>query len=354
MSGERTTCSVEKLRAVCEAIFIAQGVAPEDARTVTDVLLFAELRGRDTHGVYRVLTYSDLLASGVRAASRPRVVRREGRGTALVEGDDCLGPVASTLAMRTAIDLAREHGIAAVGVRGTNHNGAVGYYASLAAAEGMVGIVFGNARPSMAPPGGRARLLGNNPLAIAVPTAGDGPVLLDTAFSNSFSLRLAWHLEAGGTVGDTWLLDEEGMPTTDPRAAGTGTFRAKGDHLGAGFALVVGLLAATLPGAAFGTDMEDPASGTLRRGVDGSLMVALSSDDFGSADDYRRRVSAVVDQLVRSEPARGHQAVRLPGMDAGAVEQVRERDGIPVRSSTLERLEDLANRLHVSTSGGLL
>lgn len=343
---DTVTWDALELREFCESLLVAKGLRAADARTVVDVLLHAELRGIETHGVHRVLVYSGLLSDGVSAEARPRLVAGERPGVQVVEADNCLGPVAADLAMRECIATARRTGVAAVGVRGSNHCGALGYYAMQAAREDMVGIAVSNAPPSMAPWGGRERLLGNNPVAIAAPGAGVPPVVFDGSFARAFPLKLEWARGEGLPVPADWLLDADGTPTADPDAAGSGTFRPVGDHHGSGLALMMGLLAAALPGAFFGREMLTP-DGRPRPGVDGHLMLALDCAAFGDVDEFKRRVRTIVEDLETSAAAGADGEVRVPGHRGALLEANRTANGVPVRADTHARLTDLANDLGV-------
>src|SRR3712207_632382 len=180
-----TTLFRSALQALVEAIFAACGMGPDDARLLADTLVVADLRGVHSHGVLRVPEYvKKLRQDGVDPAGRPRVAVDAGAAL-VVDGGNSMGQIGATFAMRQAIERARTTGLAAAAVRGSNHCGAMAYYAMLALPEEMIGLTTTNALPAMAPWGGAERILGINPLAVAIPAAAEPPLVLDIAFSGA-------------------------------------------------------------------------------------------------------------------------------------------------------------------------
>ena len=208
-----------ELQEFTKGVFVAAGVPSEDAALEAEVLVWANLRGVDSHGVLRIPWYVDLLAKGDMNA-RPNIrVERETAATALIDGDHALGPVVTTVAMRRAIDKARTAGIGWAVIRNTTHQGAMAYYALMAAEAGMAGIAIVCSPPNMAPFGARVPGLHNSPISIAVPAGRHRPLCLDMATSVAAGGKLSLARDKGIPLPPGWALDETGAPTTDANRA---------------------------------------------------------------------------------------------------------------------------------------
>src|SRR4051812_13908764 len=228
------------LRALVTAIFQRCSMADSDAALLADSLVAADLRGVHSHGVLRVPEYvKKLTVEGVDPRGRPAVVREFG-GCLVVDGGNSMGQIGASLAMQQAIEHARTTGIAAAAVRGSNHCGAMAYYAMMALPEDMIGWATTNALPTMAPWGGAERLLGINPLAIAIPAGEERPIVHDAAFSGSAHGKIRVYQQKGLTLPEGWALDADGNPTVDPAKAIDGLLLPIGGFKGAGLAMIMG------------------------------------------------------------------------------------------------------------------
>jgi (2R)-3-sulfolactate dehydrogenase (NADP+) len=295
--------------------------------------------------VLRLIQYADTIAAGeVRAAPHVRVLRREGT-TALVDAGGGYGYVPTMLACELAADAAAEHGIAVAGVRDSHHFGMAGLYAEALAQRGLAGIVMTNAQPVIAPVGVGTPLVGNNPLAIAVPRAAPhAPLVLDMAMSQTALGRIRLAAAEGRPIPEGWALDEEGMPTTDARRAlAAGLLAPTGGHKGLALALMIEVLAGVLTGSPAGADAD--AHRHADGGV-GHLVIALRVDLF--VEDVASRVEALVAGL----RAQGMEV--LPGDPEVAAEERARIEGVPVSDELRGQLDALAARLGVAAlrSGG--
>lgn len=344
-AGARRRVPPAALRAVTSGVLAACGLDRHAADTVAGVLVATDLRGVHTHGVALLPWYAEGLRSGrIAPEGRPAVVRDRG-ASAVVDGGGGMGHLAALAAMRLACERAATHGIAAVAVRGSNHCGAIGHYARLAPEAGMVGMVFATSVPTMAPPGGRERVLGNNPWAVAVPVHDGPPLVLDTAFSAASRGRIVAHARDGEPLEDGWALDEDGRPTVDAAAALAGLLQPIGGYKGAGLALAVGLLA-TLGGAGFGAELGSLSHGSLP-GRDGLLALALDPGAFDEPVAARTRMAAAVHGLRSSAPVPGG-TVTLPGDRADAAARRNAREGVPLDAATCQALAALCRDLGVA------
>jgi len=242
-----TYVAPEALRAFMAEAFAICGLPPADATEVAGLMVQADLTGSDAHGVSRLAQYVQWLQNGT---INPRATLRIERApaTAVVDGDNGMGHLAAAFAARTAVEIARETGVAWVGVRRSNHAGSAGLYAEMPVKHGMVGIYAAVASANhMAPWGGSDSLLGTNPLAIGIPCGEAPPVVLDmatTVVSYGTVKNYALH---GRTMPPDWLISRvDGQPLTDPRRSNEGVLLPIGGHKGSGLALVLGLLGGPL------------------------------------------------------------------------------------------------------------
>ena len=240
--------SADLLRDFSQEVFEAVGLSPNDARIESEVLVWANLRGIDSHGVLRIPQYVRNVESG---AMNPRTdvrIERETPASYLVEADHAFGPVVTVMAMDKVIAKARQTGVAMAFIRNTTHQGAMGYYALMAAERGLAGIAIVCNPPNMAPHGASAPGVHNSPIAIAVPANQHPPLVLDMATSVAAGGKVALAIDKGVPIPEGWALDKEGRPTTDPRRVGA--LLPFGGYKGSGLALMFECLASLTVGNA--------------------------------------------------------------------------------------------------------
>jgi LDH2 family malate/lactate/ureidoglycolate dehydrogenase len=338
--------SAEALLAACQEVFAACGMMREDAALLAETLVAADLRGVHSHGVLRVPDYvGKLLDDGVNPAGRPRVVS-ESAGAIVVDGGNSMGQIGSTFAMRAAIARARETSVAVATVRGSNHCGAMAYYAMLALPENMIGIAATNALPTMAPWGGIDKILGINPMGVAIPAEEEPPLVFDAAFSASSHGKIRVYEQKGFAIPEGWAFDASGHPTTDAGAALEGLLQPIGAYKGTGLAIVAGVLSTLLCGASFGTELGNMVDGP-KPGADGHFFLALNISAFVEPTAFRRRVDAIVRQIRGSRPAPGTARVCAPGEMEAETERAYRAGGIPLNAETLRGIFGAARRVGV-------
>jgi L-2-hydroxycarboxylate dehydrogenase (NAD+) len=327
-----------------EAIFQHCHMSAEDARLLADTLVTADVRGVHSHGVIRVPDYvKKLTAEGVDPHGRPRIVS-ERHAALLVDGGNAMGQVACDFAMRHAISRASQLGVAIAAVHGSNHCGALFYFAMQALRHGMIGLVATNAIPTMAPWGGREKILGINPLAVAIPAADEPPIVFDAAFSNSSHGKIRVYHQKGFSIPEGWAFDEHGNPTTDTGRALSGLLQPAGGFKGAGLAIIMGVLSSFLSGAAFGSELGDMVNGP-RPGADGQFVMAIDVSAFTDVNSFRARVDDLVRQIRRSATAPGFERCYAPGEMEHENERQYRRNGIPLNAETLAGLEECERAL---------
>jgi LDH2 family malate/lactate/ureidoglycolate dehydrogenase len=324
----------DHLKAVVTGIFGGVGLPPNDAALVADSLVEADVRGVSSHGVVRVPTYVTGLRQGA-INPRPALEIMVDDGTrALVDGGDGMGQVAANRAMQLAVERARDRGIGAVGLRRSRHCGAMAYWAIQALACDCIGFATTNAGLNMAPTGGRDKIVGNNPFAIAVPTNRAWPMVLDMATSVVAGGKLDVAALRGEKIPLDWATDADGNPTDDPVAARKGLLLPVGGPKGYGLAVMLDVLAGVLTGARFGGGLGPPGSG--------QFFLAIRIDGFMPIDAFKARMDEVIDQLHESAVAPGSRRIYVPGEIEHERRAVRLRDGIPLPTALIAELDQLA------------
>lgn len=331
----------DALHANVAAIFRCCGMNSADADTLARTLARADLRGVHSHGVMRVPEYVEkLTARGVNPHGRPRVVS-DRISAIVVDGDNAMGAIAAAFAMDRAIERARDTGVALAAVRGSNHCGAMFCYAMQALPE-MIGLCATNALPTMAPWGGRDKIVGINPLAVAIPAAAEPPIVLDAAFSYSSHGKIRIHHQKGLPIPPTWAFDEEGQPTTDTAKALNGLLQPIGEYKGVGLAIVFGILSSLLSGAAYGTELGNMVDGP-KPGQDGHFFLAVNIAAFEDPHHFRSRVDGIIRQI-----REGGGSPHAPGGLEALTESRYRQEGIPLNDLTWHGLEQCAKRFHLS------
>lgn len=339
---------VERLTCFVKDVFVAQDVLPDHAAVTADRLVEADLRGRTGHGIIRVPLYSERIKAGsvnLRPDIRPI---RESPVSALVEGDNGMGQAIMTYATELAIAKAAESGLAWVGTVHSNHAGAAGVYTALALRAGMIAMYFavGNAN-SMPPWGGVERLLGTNPIAIAIPAGEEDDFQLDISTSVASHGTIKVYAQEGKLLPEGWVTDLDGNPVTDPKEAADGFLLPIGGYKGAGLNIAIGLLAGVLNGAAFGSEVVDHRVEPNAPTNSGQAIFVMRPDLFQDPDDYRTAVDAHVRELRTSQTQPGAE-IRMPGAHAAALEEELRADGVPVPDALLGQLRALAAELSLN------
>jgi LDH2 family malate/lactate/ureidoglycolate dehydrogenase len=330
-------------RFVVEA-FSKVGVSDTDADVTADVLATTDSWGIFTHGTKNVRGYlRRLKAGGLRATGRPRLAA-EGPAWGIVDGDSALGMVTSVFAMQTAIAKARACGIAYVGVRNSCHFGAAGYYAWLAAREGLIGLSMANDIPSVAAPGSRGGITGSNPISYAVPSGRHPPLLLDMSTATVAGGKVYAARTRGERIPDTWLIGADGRTTTDPSGyPDVGALQPAAGHKGYGLALLIETLSGILSGAAFtwrvGTWMWDDGTKPTDHGA---AFLALDTNTIMPSAEFAGRMEALVDEIHAAPRADGVERLFVPGEMEWERHARAMQEGIQLPPDVFTSLEEAA------------
>src|SRR5215470_15392708 len=336
---QRTWVPAAAIAGLIEDALGKAGLPAADAAKVAELMTEADLTGADAHGVFRLPQYvRRLKAGGVNP--RPSIqVTKTAAATALVDGDNGMGHLA----------LARDVGIAWVGARRSNHAGAAGVYAALPLVHGMIGIYSVVASANhMAMWGGAETLLGTNPLAVAIPAGEEAPVVLDIATTVvSYGTVKNYRLQGKAMPADWMVSRADGKPLTDPEKSAEGLLLPIGGYKGSGLALVLGLLAGTLNGAAFGRDVIDFNYDDENACDNGHFIIALDIARFTPFEAFVAEIDRHVRDLRGSQRLPGVDAIRLPGAERRARRDDRARNGVPMLPELLAQLDKLAAEMGV-------
>ncbi len=334
--------SVDSLRTVIQGIACAAEVNAADAATLADSLLYADLSGIGTHGVTRLGIYIERINKGlIDPQARPQVVSGA-KATAVVDAHGCLGQVAGAFAMSKAMDLARQYGVGAATVKGSQHFGAAGYYCKRATDEDLIGVSLTNSEPAMPPWGSYQAYFGTNPIALGCPSSGEFPIIIDLATSQVARGNIIAAAKKGEEIPDNWALDAPGNPTTNPQAALEGSVLPLGGVKGYALALLVDILCGVLSGAGFGTGVGSMYKDFTRRADVGHFLAAIDPNAFMPLAQFKQRVDTMIDQIKASPPRPGFDEVFVPGELESNRRRTRMEEGIPLPADVVDELSQLA------------
>jgi len=338
------------LRQLAEDILVALDVEPGHAAITARRLVEADLRGRSGHGIIRLAPYCARIRAGGYNLQPDITVRRDTPVSALVDGDNGLGQVVVTRAVEIAVAKARASGIGWVGTVHSNHAGAAGVYTALALREGFAAMYFAVANANGMPPwGGRERLLGTNPIAVAFPAGRQPAFELDIATTVASHGTIDVKVRAGERLPEGWVQDVDGRPITDPERADEGFLVPIGGYKGSGLNIMIGTLAGIMTGAAFGRDVVGFRDDHVTPTNTGQAIVVFRPDLFMEREDYERRMDDVLGDLRTSE-SMTDEPVRLPGERAQRTIAENLELGIAVPPALIARLRDLAGDLGVQVT----
>jgi LDH2 family malate/lactate/ureidoglycolate dehydrogenase len=349
--GEPTDAPVrvDDLSRFIARAFVAAGMPADDAATVGALMADADLQGSDGHGAIRLAPYlRRIKAGGINL--RPHIgVVEERAATALIDGDNGMGHLVMSKAAEIAATKARAAGIGWVGARLSNHAGPASLYARMALPHDMIGLYFAVGSANHLPAwGGLDMLLSTNPIAVAVPTADESPIVLDMATTVAAYGKVKAKAMRGEMMPEGWMIDRLGQPLLDPKRSDEGFLLPIGGHKGYGLALVVSLLAGTLNGAAMGRDVVDFNRDFKTTTNTGHALAMIDLAAFGDVAAFKQRVDAIVRDLRSSERMPHVDRIWLPGEQSQARRVAYERDGIPIGAALRKTLDAVADELGIA------
>lgn len=352
--------AAEKVRKFTEKIFIALGCSIQDAKLSADVLINADLCGVDSHGVARLAGYVRLYDNG-RLNPEPFIkIIHESPSTAVIDGDKGLGLVVAPFAMKIAIKKAKKAGSGWISVQNSNHFGIAGYHASLALKEDMIGWAMTNSAPLVVPTFSKEKLLGTNPIAVAIPAQSQPPFLADFATTAVAYGKMEILQRKGENAPFGWVQDKDGLPTINANAVkeGGGLLplggdREHGSHKGYGLGAIVDIFSGVLSGANFGpwvppfatAGFHEVAAEQVGKGT-GHFLGAMRIDGFRPKEDFKNDMDKWIMRFRNAKHLEGNQ-VQIPGDQERNFKAQRLISGLPLIDKVVENLEELGERFGV-------
>ncbi len=324
------------------------GLPAADAATTGQLMAQAELQGSDGHGIIRLLPYARRIRAGGLNLTPTIKVVQERPGMALLDGDNGMGHLVMARAAEMAIEKARICGIGWVGSQHSNHAGPASLYARMPLAHNMIGLYFAVGNANHLPPwGGLSMLLSTNPIAVAVPAGEEPAIVLDMATTVAAYGKVKAKAQRGEMMPEGWMIDRTGAPLLDPARADEGFLMPIGGYKGYGLALIVGLLAGTLNGAAMGKAVVDFNKDDVTPTNTGQAIMAIDLSAWGDIDAFKARVDTLVRELRASERMPGVERIWLPGEQSQAKRMEHAAHGVALPPALQKQLAAFAQELGI-------
>lgn len=354
------TFPAERLKSFVQAVFEQQGFSAEHAQTCADVLVSADARGIDSHGVARLSGYVRLIEKG-RINPKPSMqFSQKRKAVAQLNADGAIGLVSAPLAMQRAIDITHDLGSGWCGIHHSNHFGIAGYHALMAVQHDFIGMAMTNASPLVTPARGKERMLGTNPIAVAIPAGEEDPFVLDMATSAAANGKLEIAQRQGKSIPKGWVMNADGTSSKDPLALkeggvllGLGSDADHAYHKGYGLGAWVDIFSGVLNGASFGpwappfVAFLDPVENQPGKGL-GHFVGCWDPAAFRDIDEFKSSMDTWIRRFRSSSPIDPHRPVLVPGDPERYLEQERELTGIPIVEPVVNDLEKLGDKLGIA------
>lgn len=357
----KRTFPYQQLEVFTQDVFNKIGCPEIESITATEVLLSADLRGIDSHGIARLTGYVRLWESQ-RVNANPQIkITHETPSTAVIDGDAGLGLVVAPHAMKVAIEKARNVGTGWVSVSNSNHFGIAGFHAMMALEKDMIGIAMTNASALVAPTFSIERMLGTNPIAIAIPAGNQPPFVMDMATTTAANGKLELLQRESKNAPFGWIQDKNGEPSDNAAALKSdgallplGSDKEHGSHKGYALGSVVDIFSAVLSGGSYGPWAPPfPAYVPMPENMPGKglghFFGAMRIDAFRKADEFKEHMDNWITRFRNATPKDSMQKVLIPGDPEREMQIIRLKDGIPLHSSVIEDLKMLAEKLGIQT-----
>ncbi|MFM1948117.1 MAG: putative oxidoreductase YjmC [Pseudomonadota bacterium] len=338
-----------QLEAFIASAMTALGLPESDAKTIGELMTEADMQGSDGHGVIRLVPYAKRILSGGLNLKPNIQIIQERTAMALIDGDNGMGHLVMKRATELAIHKARSAGIAWVGSRLSNHAGPASLYARMALKHDMIGLYFAVGNANHLPPwGGLDMLLSTNPIAAAIPTLQEPPVVLDMATTVAAYGKVKAKAQRGEMMPEGWMIDRQGKPLLDPTKSDEGFLLPIGGYKGYGLSLIVGILAGTLNGAAMGSQVIDFNKDFSTTTNTGQAIAVIDPAAFGDIQDFKRNVDQLVRELRGAQRMPGVERIWLPGEQSHQKRMDHEKQGVLLAPSLVKQLHELASQLAIS------
>lgn len=340
-------------------IFLKMGCSEHDSEIIASIFLAAELRGHASHGMIRIKDYFELWNAKRINVNPDITIVHESPSTAVVDGDNAVGMVAAHRSMEIAIDKAKNAGTGWVATRNSNHFGIAGYYSMMALKHDMIGICVTNANPLVAPTFSISRMMGTNPIAVAIPAMNHPPFVADFATTPVARGKLAVAEKKGEKVPFGFVQDADGQPSDDPailKQGGSmltlGGDRIHGSHKGFCLSSIVDIFSAVFSGANFGPFVPPSVAylpvldKKVGKGT-GHFFGAMRIDAFQPANEFKLKMDEWIDTFRSAKPAKGEEHIIIPGDPERECESRIKKEGINIVPAIKDDLVEIAKEIGV-------
>jgi len=339
----------ESLKGFTKSVLIKFEIPKAHADIIADSLIFASLRGIDSHGIIRLPYYIERLKQkGTKSNPKIKIIS-DYRGTALIDGDNGMGQVIGIFASKLAIKKAIEFGIAIINVKNSSHFGAASFYSDYMAKQQLIGLAASNTTPVMTAWGGAKRIIGNNPLSIAFPYKKNNPIVLDIAMSRVAGGKVRFCAKNKQNIPEGWIVDHKGNNTTNPDDLPRGgSLLPFGEHKGYALAIILEILTGCLSG---GGILSQVNSWLKKPDIPTNMSQVYLAIDIKKIINFNlfiQQINLLVKEIKKSPVAPGFQKIYIPGEMESEVEQIRRKNGIPLTPEILNDLQKLSHNYHVT------
>ena len=349
--GEKSEKRIDHntLKSLVTSIFKKCDMSHNHAKTVSESLINADLRGIHSHGIIRVPEYvKKLREDGVNPKSNPVIISKFG-GAIRVNGKNSMGQIGSKFSMMEAIKAANKNGISFVSLEGSNHCGTLDWYTLMASKKNLIGIAGTNALPTMAPWGGKDKIVGLNPISISFPGIKNHDLVIDTALGQTSHGKIRIYSQKNEKIPDGWAFNSNGLPTIDPNEAINGLIQPIGGFKGIGLAMMVGMLSTLLSNAQYGNNSGNMIDGA-KPGADGQFFIAININAFIDLETYESKISTIIKEFKASSIADGFKQVYLPGEIENELMNKNLESGIPINNKSIKDLKSTMEQLNLKPS----
>lgn len=345
---EITVVDAVELQDLMKQKFMAAGLKEEHAEETARHLTYADACGIHSHGTVRVAYYAERIAKGGVNLSPKITFEKTGISTGVVHCDNGMGQYVCNKTLDYAIDMAKDTGLAAVGVSKTGHSGMLSYYVKRAAEEGLVALAMCQSDPMVVPFGGSQNYFGTNPFAFSAPTAGKNPLVFDMATTVQAWGKILDARSKGRAIPDTWAVDGDGNPTTDPDAV-RGLLPIAGPK-GYGLMMMIDVMSGSLLGLPFGKHVSSMYEDLTKKRNLGQFYILMDPAKFTDPEAFKKQVSQMIDELHQMPPADGYNQVYLPGERSQIRNRKAMKDGIEVATDIYDYLK--SGKVHLDMYDG--
>ena len=347
VTQQQTIFTPEKLKAFTIAVSKKYGLDDVDANVFASNLIDANLTGVDTHGLTRLAIYLKRIKLGLINPNPKMTFEQKFPIAAVLNADNGLGQIAGDKAISKAIEMARVYGIGAVGVKNSQHFGALGYYCNKAAQNELICLAFTNAEPALPPWGSYEAFFGTNPIAMGVPVKNDDPIIIDLSTSIVARGKIISASKKKEPIPEGWALDPDGNPTTDAEKALAGSVLTMAGPKGYALAMMVDILSGVLSGSGFGRNVHSMYKDLKNPANVGHFFICINIEAFLPKEIFFRRIKQMKEEIMNSKKRQGVDEIRMPGERKFKTKNERLKNGIQLGNDVIDELKSLAKDNHL-------